>query len=502
MLASAGWLATSVVATTNAVYETVRRFVDQTTTMRSKSPSLREIADKAWAAAEQAVSVSCHEPRFDPFDLIGAYVVPLQRVDLFGPKSHWGKYVDFEHFVYRVRYLLSTDLDEPLAELFKLSTQDLGIFLPGHHCHMAAWLAGLQGNRRFIPQLLKLIQGGDGFECPFEFGLAMQSSLVAVCAAVVLLGDASLAEAMLTAGERLRRRDNDAMRPDESSAFVLAVIAACLIAYDLRWKTEYAASFPVDCAPGRMSNAHHKLNRILAVSEVLTLGHCFDEPDELRAMLQEFNSTSTPAQFQAAGVLRPPVLRPYRASDYDGTVQRRAHQFRQDSAYWKSIGRTMPHVLAERFNAVQPRLWFARTESKHDLAVTNHVHNWLLGATADTFWMNAATRAATDPLDLLSALEQDLHYRLPADSVDLMYESLGKLLAFDATLTEEHAFALLLRSNSHDDKARGLLEKANVIKQLQCRLEHYPMVKMPAGWVPRYHDIRLGGPTKASNHTM
>lgn len=84
---------------------------------------------------------------------------------------------------------------------------------------------------------------------------------------------------------------------------------------------------------------------------------------------------------------------------------------------------------------------------------------WNLARTLATAAQN------TFPQDLLGGLEADWHYRLPPEVVTMAYERLLKLLPPSDYLFEAYAYALLMRGNENDAKARQLLERAQHLQK-------------------------------------
>ncbi|MEH6461768.1 hypothetical protein [Chitinimonas sp. JJ19] len=423
-------------------------------------------------------------PRFNPDDLINTYVAPTSRHDLMGSKAWFGQYTDLAYAILRLRYLLSTDVDEHLEALFLLPQLAEQVTWADRGPVAAAWLAGLQKNRAFLPQILTRLNTPDSrYLYRHDMGSYGYYGAASWHIALLLFEDPTLYKPLLTAchahagGTAANARNIEDFR---------ALALATLELFDQLFGTRHAAQAPNDIDESAKQRLRTRLEYLLALSDLLRCGIAFETPTALRLQLHAFNASAMPMAYQAAGVCKPPRVRAYCNTTHQ---EIEAHQqFKLEAQTWAKAGIRVPDGLVKLFYQQNPGIHqHSKPRPKRALGLlSRHTEAWLSHG-GDDFWLRAVARSADDAFDIVAALEQDIHYRLPIDIVALLYDKLTNLVNVDAELYREYAFGLLLRGNQFDAKAKELLEKAAMIEQGQQKLAYYPAISMPSGWQPRFN---------------
>lgn len=401
----------------------------------------------------------------------------MARHDVFFLKRNGTRYVDFEYFIARSRYLLTIVQDAHLADLFMYRHMDAQVEPKAYLCHgyenvVASWIAGLQKNRLFSEAISKLI-----VEQSARFG---GSTACSWHAAAVLLGEPGfhvpLRQACLP-GIPYETKNQPGMY-DSNRARFLALAALQML--DERLGTNYAEDLTAEAPPGATSRARFRIQRILDVSAIVRCGVDFTTPDELRAGIETFIATATPMVFQVYGVLSPPTIRDYTPWSFDGEAHVKTKaQFKEHYAWYSDLGLTMPQHFVNAFP--EPQIWHELPRRRRDTFLLRHVYTWLTAERPDDFWLRVAARSAESAFDIVAALEMDVNNRLPVDVVDMLYEKLTMITKFDAAMYRQYAYDLLLRSTSHDAKANELLLIAKGIESRQQRVEGCSHLHMPTG---------------------
>lgn len=430
--------------------------------------------------------------RFNNFDLSRVYIELFWRQGLWPLKAPFGQYVDTEYFISRGRYLLTTDMDEHIADLFDMALfspiDTPGLFywtLAGGR--VAPWLAGLQKNRRFLDRILDDLVPRAG-----QHKHVQQYVCSGHYAALVLFDDPELAKPLLEIC-----RAAPSKQALERARTTLAIM-------DRRFGTDHAASLPEPVRTMEDDSVARCIPRLLSYSEILRAGIEFDTPDALRRQLGAFIAEATPIEHWIAGACEPPRIREFRPwPDGWGALRREMAQWREECASWTRLNLTIPQARVRQFKmqwktlepSENPDYGGVAERSSPDRRrdfLCRAVRAWQEAEGPETlFWLQATSRVADDAFDIVSALEQDLYHRLPADVVDRLYDRLATQVGFDAEMCRQNACDLLLRSNAYDDKARALLARAEAIEARQQKLERYPLVKMPRGWVSAYPRNRI-----------
>jgi hypothetical protein len=221
---------------------------------------------------------------------------------------------------------------------------------------------------------------------------------------------------------------------------------------------------------------------VLDASNVLRAGFNIVGPDDLKSKLKTFLATSTSFDHHAVGATKPVHIRAHAGNtDLNAMWQEKRNAFAEENKTCAKFGVTPPRVRVQNFNDD----WHClaeqnRPRARNDDICRRHVQTYLISSNSDLFWLWVGGRAATSFVDILGALELDLHYRLPANFVDFLYEKLAGMISFNADAMTQHAYDLLLRSGTYDDKARRLLQSAEALRMHSTEHDDYPGVQMPA----------------------
>ena len=409
----------------------------------------------------------------NPFDLGREYALVFCRPELFGPKG-FKSYTDFNFFASRARYLLTAVADSHLEDMFRFSDHsgEIGPMLPAWAVTAAAWMAGIQKNRIFIPQLTALIQTD---EYAGNFSLAWH-------AAGLLFDDPELHVLYHRAFEKKEEEAAPARDEFAHDSRALAIVSLELL--DQRHGTRHAEALSDDLAPDQRERTRLRLKKILEVSEMLRAGMDCSDPADLRSKLTKFLSISTSHRQHAMGAMTPVRIR-NRLEVPDGWATPEVYwisqmeKFRDTHKVYFNLRMTVPHSEVKEFlERIDCELGRDEPSVQRDDLLRRHVNEYLASGKSDAFWLWITGRAANDVFDILAALELDIGLRLPADFVDYLYGKLLDLIPFDADGYRQYAYDLLLRSSAYDNKAAELLKKADEIDAQVKAHAKYPGVRI------------------------
>lgn len=425
-------------------------------------------------------------------DLGSTFIEAFYWRPLFG-QTPFGRDTSFEYLICRGRYLLSVVDESHLSDML-LGDQIDGPYNPYASLYYAdaigAWLSGLVKARQHIPLLDDLLRQAK--VNPHEFFRSVNYRTVALHAAALLMDEPG------HFAQLFQQRLKDLQGGDEQNQLDRTLLAsfalAALLWLDARHGWSHAQAF-LNLVPERdLESAQRQLTRFLDMAQLLRCGFEFADRIQLQSLLRSFIAGSTPVEFQLQGALQEPTLRPYQAIDWahaNQAYQAKKAQFLQQHAIYFRLGLPLPLDRAQQFlvDTGSKSLFTRAFKPARDTFLFKRAQAWLSGADPDPFWLRIGVGAANNAFDILATLELDLHYRISADLIDVLYQKLAGLIPFDATMYRQYASDLLLRSAAYDAKACQLLTQADTLAAGQKKLRDYPMLKMPRaaaeiGWYP------------------
>lgn len=379
--------------------------------------------------------------RYYPPDLINAYLSVFCRRHLFGLKvySHEDQYWDY--FILRIRYVLATIPDEHIEALFKFSKQDVATnpwaYYQREALLTACWVSGLLKKRQFLPQIKEAILTANDH---IFFSPAWLSALF-------LYEDESLVAT-------LQAYIDQNIKPQAWYRNASYQAVEVLRLWDQQHQTNYAKAYD-QYQIDRQSK--RQLRNVLRVSEIIRANIDFTQSWELQKKLKVLlEETSAPAYY-CHGLLTPPRIRAY------------AEGLQAHTSWWwgfekkKALylaGKPTEMIVQKKFDDSQGLM--KRTSHRFENFVRQYIQNPQRAAYLPELTKEAWL--AQDPIDLLAAIEIDLSYCIPTTVIEICYQKLFEVLPPSIALHESYALALLMRGNSHDQKAAALYDKAQAMK--------------------------------------
>ncbi|EAY30456.1 hypothetical protein [Microscilla marina] len=381
--------------------------------------------------------------RYYPPDLINAYLSVFFRRHLFGLKvfSHYDQHWDY--FILRTRYVLAAIPDEHIEALFKFSKQDVttNLWAPYQREALltACWVAGLLKKRQFLPQVKEAILTANDH---IFFSPAWLSALF-------LYNDESLIPTLQT-------YINQYIEPqyyNYRNAATQAVYALRL--WDNQHQTNYAKAYSQYDMHLRIKT---NLDQVLRVSEIIRANIDFTYSWQLQQRLKTLlDETTTPSDY-CHGLLTSPIIRTYAEGQ-------QAHV----SWWWNLEKRKAQYLTGQTADIPDkeslehhPQALVFRTSHRFESFVRQYIQRPQRAAYLPE--LIKETLLSQDPIDLLAALEIDITYCLPREVIEICYQKLFEYLPHSIALYESYALALLMRGNSHDQKAAVMYEKAQAMK--------------------------------------
>lgn len=422
------------------------------------------------------------EFQYHPFDLCSTFVEAMHCTQWFG-RTPFGQSSSLEFIVCRSRYLLSIAQDSHIHDLLFLNSIEeeravLGI--EGHGMEtIGVWMIGLLKHEGFKHEIGHWISKA---RCvPDEAWLSVNSQATVFHVAALLMEQPDYAATVLR--QQIDRINANRELKEAQRHWLLATAVAALEWQDEQFGRQDAISFCYLVDTSKKEYARHRLQRLLDASYLLRAGLRFGGPEHLQAQLRRFIRSATPIEFQIAGALQEPVLRPFLRYDAPGENRRyqaQLQEFKQVHAIYDRLGLSPPAYRAQEFRkrAGQYFVFQGRTKPARDTFLFQRLQAWLAGTEPDPFWLRIGVGGANNAFDIVASLELDIHLRLPVELVDVLYQKLMTLVGFDASLYRQYAYDLLLRSSSMDAKAAELLAMADSIAASQYPVEHYPLLKM------------------------
>lgn len=411
-------------------------------------------------------------PVFNLSDIAETFIGQMRQPRL--TMRDWtGRYVSEEFFICRSRYLLTQiediHLQHLLAAQYKTVDDACGIW-HGKAAIQALWLAGLLKKEQFLSALpqalfLKTSHRADQYK-----GL---SDLYLLYSSLFLFAQTA----------KIARILQDFIRglsAPGAGNIVPELAASCLFLLD----DLHGSNF----SHGLQKPANHQqyVNRIAALLELAQILRCGSQEQEsgaLQAAIAAFIHHATPVSLQMQGALSAPCLRPYAQP-----LLPQQAQIQQVRSIWqqRSALRSLPG--ADIAELIAPVKTYTATDKparpNRDHFLQQRMHDYLIGAEPEIFWLQVGVGAANNAFDILSALEMDIGYKLPQEMAFTLYQKLAQRLPFDADMYREAGYGLLLRGNQYDRQAAQMLARAEELDQEQVCLRDYPLVRMPADSAP------------------
>lgn len=398
-------------------------------------------------------------------DLYETYLRSFFSTYIFGPKalSFAGGTEEADDIIVRKRYLLSKVTNAQLESMFEATEfifqhRYWVVAVPEAYSAVAAWLAGVLKQRYFIPHIGELIKtGGTYYYSQAWF------------AALLLFDDPDLAHHYV---DFIQQKVTTGDTSDRNLSHAIY----CLQLWDQKYDTNYQKHLPKQLHDYHIIfRSKSKIYRILNHSNALRAGISFTRgsvfQDKLTTLL---NETSSPRQ-HAYGLFQPPIIR--RFYDWEYAIKQYDHYMDQ----YRTTGKFAKTPPTTEFGKNKP---LSRTTHQFENEVRAYIQNPKRKAYLPE--IKKAALLTSDIIDILAGLEIDIHYLLPAEIVDLCYQRLMETLPHSIELLESYALALLMRGNTHDQKAKQLYQQA---QQLKTKYE----------WVEQYDDIWWGRYIKVKN---